>query len=210
MNTTLQRAFVVAGICGIFHIASAGSAIAQTDDRAIDGAPSGAAVRSAYDIPATPQVTLAHIRPRNPALAALIEQATERSATFRQLVETINHSAAIVYVQEGDCGHGVRACVRSVSAAGPYRLLWVHVDTRKQVDSHVMASIGHELRHAIEVIDDPSVTNNSAMFFLYQRIGSQGTEQGAVETGAAVAAGEAVRSEVRAFDQLLTVRRHVP
>ena len=75
--------------------------------------------------------------------------------------------------------------------------------------SHVMASIGHELRHAIEVIDDPSVTNSSTMFFLYQRIGSQGTEQGAMETPAAVAAGDAVRSEVRAFDQL-TIRRHLP
>lgn len=154
-------------------------------------------------------MTLAHIRSHNAALRALIEQATERSATFRQLVETINQSSAIVYVEEGDCRHGVRACLRTVSAAGTYRLLWVHVDTRKQVDSHLMASIGHELRHAIEVIDDPSVTNSSAMFFLYQRIGSQGTEQGAMETPAAVAAGDAVRSEVRAFDRL-TIRRHLP
>lgn len=39
MDTTLNRAFVVAAFCGIFHIASTGSAIAQTDNPAIDGAP---------------------------------------------------------------------------------------------------------------------------------------------------------------------------
>jgi hypothetical protein len=58
-------------------------------------------------------------RTHSPAIATLIQEATERSATFRTLVETINASDGIVYVNEGHCGHGVRACVVTVTAAGP-------------------------------------------------------------------------------------------
>jgi hypothetical protein len=62
-----------------------------------------------------------------------------------------------------------------------------------------MGSIGHELRHAIEVVGDPTVTSNSAMYFFYL---AHGTRDGskAFETRAATDTGNAVRAEVRAFN----------
>jgi hypothetical protein len=135
------------------------------------------------------------VRTTTPSLTALIREATERSITFRGLVETINASDGIVYVNEGNCGHGVRACLADVIVAGPNRILRVHVDTRKS-DWDLMGSIGHELRHAIEVLGDPTVTSNAAMYFFYERTGRRGMES-SFETTAAVEAGQAVRSEVR-------------
>jgi hypothetical protein len=53
----------------------------------------------------------------------------------------------------------------SVTKAGPYRLLSVKVDTHR-ADCDLMGSIGHELRHTIEVLSDRTVTSSAAMYFL--------------------------------------------
>jgi hypothetical protein len=135
------------------------------------------------------------VRTNSPVVARLIQEATERSATFRSLIDTIHASDGIVYVNEGECGHGVRACLADVTAAGPNRILRIQVDTRK-ANWDLMGSIGHELRHAVEVLGDPTVTSNAAMYFFYTRTGRRGTAS-SFETEAAVEAGHAVRREVR-------------
>lgn len=152
------------------------------------GRPAGAADATAPE--------MARVRSTNPSITALIQQATERSETFRGIVATINASDGIVYVEEGQCGHGVRACLVAVMTAGTNRMLRVKVDTRK-ADWDLMGSIGHELRHGIEVLSEPGVRSNADMYFLYARIGFRGTGNGAVETNAAIDAGTAVRAEVR-------------
>jgi hypothetical protein len=82
------------------------------------------------------------------------------------LVETIDASDSYMYVREGDCGHGVRACFVSLTMAGSRRIMWVKGDTHK-TDWDLMGSIGHELRHTIEVISNPSIRSNAAKYFFY-------------------------------------------
>jgi hypothetical protein len=136
-----------------------------------------------------------HLRSSSAVIATLIQQATDRSHTFRGLVDTINDSDGIVYVEEGKCSHGMRACFVNVTMAGPNRLLWVMVDTHG-VDCDLMGLIGHELRHTIEVLGDPHVTSFSAMYFFYTReVEPGGTFP--FETREAKDTGEAVRAEVR-------------
>ena len=141
--------------------------------------------------------TGAGVRTTSPALATLIRQATERSTTFRGLMDTIDASDGIVHVNEGKCRPGVRACLLlTMTVAGPYRVLFilVRVDTRR-ADWDYMGSIGHELRHAIEVLSDPKVTSNHAMVRFFR---NEGLTRGAnFETKAAIDAGWAVRDEVR-------------
>ena len=55
-------------------------------------------------------------------------QGDERSATFRALIDAINASDGIVYVEAGECGHDVTACLVGVTSAGAYRMLWIKVD----------------------------------------------------------------------------------
>lgn len=134
------------------------------------------------------------VRSTDVAVVALIAQASLESPTFRAMIETIRARNGIVYVHPGRCGHGVRSCLVNVVAAGERRILWAKVDVKKD-ERDLMGSIGHELRHAIEVLSDPTVRNDIAMFHFYRREASMGAG-GAFETRAAILAGDAVRSEV--------------
>jgi hypothetical protein len=80
------------------------------------------------------------------------------------------------------------------------RYLFVLVDTGN-ADWDLMGSIGHELRHTLEVIDIPAIRTDNDKFFFYEQIGTHGTSSGARETQAAIDAGNTVRSEVRKFNR---------
>ena len=147
----------------------------------------------------TEQETILHVRSSNSSIIALIARATEQSATFRGLVDTINASDGIVYVEAGRCRYS-RACLTGVSTAGVYRMLWVTIDTRR-VDSELIASIGHELQHAIEILSNPDVRDTTAMYMFYSRFARRvGTGRGAWETNAAMKVGNTVRTEIQAFE----------
>lgn len=132
--------------------------------------------------------TLVRVRSENPAIAALIHEATGRSTTFRRLMETIAATESLVYVEEGKCGHGVRAClVLSVRASGAFRLLRILVNSRGVADCDLMASLGHELQHAIEVLRDPHVTDLHSAYSFFDHEGPTGS--GRFETLAAIHVG---------------------
>ena len=137
------------------------------------------------------------VRSSHAYIRAMIEEAAQRSATFRHLLEAIDATDGIVYVEQGECRHSVRACLSlSVTPTAEFRFLRVLVDAR-QPDWEVMASIGHELRHAIEVLADSSLKTTEAIFLFYVR---EGVTMGSTfETTAAVKAGDAVKSEVVSF-----------
>src|SRR5262245_14718789 len=68
-------------------------------------------------------------RSADPLIAAAIAQGTQRSAAFRTLIEAIDETDGLVYVERGECGSGVRACLRlSVQLSGPYRVLRILVN----------------------------------------------------------------------------------
>jgi hypothetical protein len=141
------------------------------------------------------------VRSTDPTIASLIARAYAQSGTFRQVVDSIDATNGIVYVEPGRCSL-VRACMlHSVTVAGPHRLLRVVVETRMAADCDLMASIGHELWHAWEVLSDPSLTSNAAITLFYGREGRRfiGAEDPPrlLETRAAVNAGLDVRAELR-------------
>jgi hypothetical protein len=146
--------------------------------------------------------TMPRVRTTDSTIANLIARASDRSATFRHVVEVIDATDGIVYVEPGRCRHSVRAClVLTMQIAGPNRLLRILVDSRK-VDCNLMASIGHELWHAIEVLREPSITNDAALFLFYMReghhTGRDGDPLGAWETNAALQTGLNVLAELKA------------
>ena len=147
--------------------------------------------------PATPadRQRMNRVRSDDPAIAALITQASHRSPTFRSLVETINTTDGIVYVNEGTCGRGARACFKhQVIIAGPNRVLHILVDSDRP-DWDLMGAVGHELRHAIEVLGDPTITSDAAMRSFYKQNGVE--LNGVLETRAAIVAGTDIRGELR-------------
>ena len=139
-----------------------------------------------------------HVRSANPSIVALISLASQQSKTFRGLVETIDASNGIVYVESGDCGRGVRACLVSLTTDGGHRFLRVHVNMG-EAEWDLMGSIGHELRHTIEVMSNQSVTDTAGLHYFYLHAGSTGGFLTPFETKAAIEAGAAIRAEVQKY-----------
>jgi RNA polymerase sigma factor (TIGR02999 family) len=130
---------------------------------------------------------LPRVRAEDPLLSAAISQGAERSTTFRRLLEAIDATDGLVYVTDGTCGQGVRACLHmSVELAGANRLLPIFVNPRRAAGCELIASIGHELQHALEAL--------FALFSYVHGIGREGSHR--FETEKAIQMELAVAQEV--------------
>jgi hypothetical protein len=143
-----------------------------------------------------------HVRSEDHLLADLITRASLGSATFRRLLTTIESTNGIVYVEAGKCSHGgVRACLLMwVHAAGGNRFLRVRVDRqREDSDLDAMASLGHELQHAIEGLSDVTVIDGTTLYGFFRRYAP--TDDSRFETTAAVTIGNTIRDEIQASER---------
>ena len=137
-----------------------------------------------------------------------MNDAANRSTTFRELVDQIDSTDGIVYVAEGQCGHGVRACLLvTMTMMGPHRVLRILVDPHK-VDPDLEGSIAHELQHAIEVLSHRGIRSGSAMTLLFNKEGRKSGRR--FETDAAVKAGNAVRAELQRAQRRSAAQSAVP
>lgn len=141
-----------------------------------------------------PRVGDSRVRTDHPVLATLIERAALQSATVRALMERIHRTNGIVYVLLGRCGRSVQACLPyTMTLAGDSRILKVIVG-RLEPDADAIASIAHELQHAVEVLEEPAIRTGASMYLYYL---SNGSKRGDVfETPAAVAVGRITRQEI--------------
>ena len=146
------------------------------------------------------------VRTADATVAGTMRQALEVSPTFRRLAEAIQATDGIVYVERGSCDESATGCLRFGSVAGPNRILRVTLSAkRRDVDA---GTIAHELQHAVEVLQSPGVTFAVAMTSFYLRVGVSGNTSGRTrETAAAIAAGNAVRAEMRAANRAAARRR---
>ena len=152
--------------------------------------------------------SLERVRSDNPVIAAAIRNAPAGSATLRRLLERISVTDGLIYVDEGQCGHSVRAClVLTITVAGPHRVLRILVNTRKAGD-HLAEAIGHELQHALEVLSEPAITSSHQVFHFFLRVGPTGSER--FETEEAVKVGMNIGAELRAYKALRSMRALMP
>jgi hypothetical protein len=146
-------------------------------------------------VAAQDQPALVRVRSHSARVAGAIADGIARSATFRRLIDRIGATDGLVYVDEGRCGHGhIAACLLvSVTIAGPFRVLHIHVDPRKATGCRLVGAIGHELQHAVEALREPDVRTSIQLYFFFERIGP--TSSGRFETGDAIELGLAVERE---------------
>ncbi len=139
------------------------------------------------------------VRSDDSSIAALIEQAITHSPTFKRLVAAVEASNGIVYVQSGRCSGHVVACLPIwMTTSGGNRFMRIVVDLQRiDSDGELLGAIGHELRHAVEVLSDRFVTNSTKMYFFYRRYAPTGRDR--FETLDAASAGRAVERELRAW-----------
>jgi hypothetical protein len=140
-----------------------------------------------------------HVRTVDARLQSHIDEGRLRSSFFRALVARLDASDVIVYA-ESDCALPPRIFGRLafMGAAGGRRYVHVLISCALGDDEHI-AALGHELRHAVEIADAPSVIDAASLGREYRRIGfaSHGQPRGfAFESRAAIDAARQVWVEL--------------
>lgn len=148
-----------------------------------------------------PLESFERLRAPDPFISELVERGRVRSATFERLAAEIEAHDWIVYVFKGRCQHrAIVGCMRHL--VGHYQgrpYLRVVVDVRGRHPDQVIATIAHELRHALEVITAGTVRDAAAMRAHFARIGRVSVRtrgMTAFETEAAERAGHTVLAEL--------------
>jgi Zn-dependent protease with chaperone function len=138
----------------------------------------------------------AHVRGLTPQMKALIEQGRRRSATFKALIETLNKSDVVVYLEQTKAlPNGLDGRLMFLTSAGGVRYLHAQLTTALNHDE-LIAVTAHELQHAVEVALHPEVRNSPTLAALYERIGVRTAVKDRYDTAAAQTTGRRVRSEL--------------
>jgi hypothetical protein len=139
------------------------------------------------------------LKPADPEMRRLIGEGYGRSTSFRELVDALHRSNAIVTVQFGLCANGqFRSCVTNVSSDVRTRSIRIKVNTRT-TDNRLIATIAHEIWHALEILAEPGATDPGGVLALYRRIGIGACREGLsdrCETEAARALESRVEAEL--------------
>jgi hypothetical protein len=143
-----------------------------------------------------------HLRILDCRLADAVAAATPRSATLRDIVERVQRSDGLVFVSQSDgigmVRHAAGGLSHQITRAGHYRVLKIFVST--SVDDSAIATVGHELRHALEVLELSTASSEAEVDALFDRLGWHAGVR-AVETQAARDAGDTIQRELRAAKQ---------
>jgi hypothetical protein len=141
------------------------------------------------------EVAPPRVRSHSPVVAAAIAEGVEHSKTFRTLIDAIEATDGLIYVDYGKCGNNRLACLHlSVVVSGPFRILRILVSPRIAPSCRLTGSIGHELQHSLEALSNPHITSWKEMFADFFQ--TSRTASGVFETEAARQIGERVETEV--------------
>ena len=135
----------------------------------------------------------------------LVDEAARRSPAIQDWIERLQELDVTVYVRAKAFSQtDLDGRISLLSTAGRHRYLVIELACGRSEVAQ-MATLGHELFHAIEIAEEPSAVGPESLAALYSRIGIKtGDSQGlrTFETEAAAAAG------LRARRQLLSNTRH--
>lgn len=138
------------------------------------------------------------VRTTDCTVAETISRGMSQSTTFRQIVERVGALDGIVYISRGyvfrdQSGHPLPGALHHrVVRAGSYRLLYVTVAPDSV--ARAIAILGHELQHAIEVLES-GATSERQIDALFDRIGAHAGSFEA-ETDGALNAQRAIAKEL--------------
>jgi len=140
------------------------------------------------------------VRITDPWIRQLFAAGLAGSPTFRSLVERIEESDVVVYLQTDPYGMpGLAGRLSFLSVVRDTRYLVIRLTPLRSAVQQ-LAMMGHELQHAVEVADQPAIVDAESMYREYLRIGylngSIGSGVG-VDTKAAMEAGGRISDELR-------------
>lgn len=143
------------------------------------------------------------IRSTDPRLRSLVAEGVRTSDAFRVLVERLERSDVIVYVQCDTHAAGGRSAgggrLAFLTAAGGFRYVVVRMAWLQPRQLQI-AMLAHELQHAVEIADTPDIVDAQTLAHEYGRMTDavrvDRAARTAFDTGAAVEMGERVLREL--------------
>jgi hypothetical protein len=110
------------------------------------------------------------LRTGNAQIIEAFRLAYAGSATFRSLVETIESSKNVVYLEaEGPGPAPFQSSLHLVHGNGPVRYWRIRLSVREP--RRLVAQLAHELQHVTEVVGRPDVVDARSLSALYAQIG---------------------------------------
>ena len=111
-----------------------------------------------------------HVRSSEPRILALINAGLARSETFRRIVDTLNASDVIVYIEPGVTRESRQIhresldayLLHDVTSRGGYRYLRIEFGARG-AERRLIGVLAHELQHAVEIAGAPSVRDGESL-----------------------------------------------
>jgi hypothetical protein len=140
------------------------------------------------------------VRPNDGRSAAALLQGIARSETVRLIVERLETLDVIVYVEmQAALQHKLAG--RMVWLAATQHFRYVRISLNYELSGETLiAVLGHELRHALEVALSPSIVGEPSLEAYYEKNGiNMRSHANGWDTQAARDAGELVRRELAAF-----------
>lgn len=133
-----------------------------------------AALVAAFPAYADPSREHAHVRPVHRDLAKLLDEGAARSTTLRALIDQLQHSDVVVMMEfDNGLPNDLAGGLRFVTRAGSLRILRVSI-RRTLARPQIIATIAHELRHALEVADAPEIVDAESLVSYYRRVDLNG------------------------------------
>jgi hypothetical protein len=150
--------------------------------------------------PVAPGRATDRLRPTDAKAATLLQAGAARSATFRSLVDAIEQSDLVVYVETRQLTLPGQLQFVSATPGGRYVRVSVRVQGR---DDELLPWLAHELWHAVEIAGAPEVRDRTGLLRFYEHTGG-GFRAGNTKEMETVAAQ---RVQARVDDELRRGRR---
>lgn len=154
--------------------------------------PVAAADPAAVDPPGGPR-----LRPRDARTASWLDEGRARSPRLRELADTLSRGDLIVYiVADAHLPRHLDGGLTWQATAGGFRYVRVSLNPRLP-RTQAIATLAHELQHALEVLEAPEVVCPLSLLHYFRRIGtSRGRDGHAWDTDAALDMGRDVRRDL--------------
>jgi hypothetical protein len=150
-----------------------------------------------------------HIRSSEAELLAAVHDGIHLSPTLQHIVGRLETSDVIVYLMFNRPAAAARptAHISLLATSAGRRYLRVTID-RSSTGCERIALLGHELHHALEIAESPSVTDEAGLAALYRRIGfrSVNDHTDCFDSVGAILAGQLIARELRGRYTDLTFR----
>lgn len=141
------------------------------------------------------------VRPQDSLATELLDRGTRTSATLCQMVEALELTDVIVLVETGWLPPDHAGQVRLLAGRGGVRYLRITLRIPR-AESLLIETLGHELRHALEIARMSNVTDEKSLSAAYRKAGFRSDSDGCFDTPAARTAGAQVAHEVSASREL--------